>query len=73
MTTDPKNDTELLLGAVIEMRSHQRNFFRNRLDIDKLKSIRAEQDCDRLCMRLKIEGYKPRRQFKDDTQQKLFD
>jgi hypothetical protein len=71
MENETLHDLQILLAAVLEMRMNQRNYFRSRLEIDKLKSMRNENDVDRICLRYKMKGYRPE-QIKSDPPPKLF-
>lgn len=64
---NPKDDTELLLARVEEMRDYQRKYFKYRMESYKKQAIEAEKKVDKLIDQLKARGYDVKR-FKSNNQ-----
>jgi hypothetical protein len=66
---EPKDDLELLMARVEQMRGHQRDYFARKTQTDKKLSIELEKQVDELIRQLRRRGYNPER-FKTNTYQK---
>ena len=64
-----REDIELLMARVEEMRRHQKDFFARRMPADKQLAIAKEIHVDELCRQFRKRGYNPDR-FKVNTEQK---
>lgn len=67
-----KDDIEILMARVEEMRAAQRDYFARRMTADKKRSIALEQEVDNLCHQLRRRGYNPDRYKMKSVQKGMF-
>lgn len=70
MSTD-KDDIELLMARVEQMRQAQRDYFTRKMTADKKLSIALEGNLDELLKQYRRKGYNPDR-FKTKSEQQGF-
>lgn len=56
-----RDDLELLLCRVLEMRTHQTDFFKRKMPADLKLSKQKESEVDRLIKQFRSNGYDPER------------
>lgn len=67
-----KDDLELLMARVSEMRTHQRDYFARGMKLDLSMSKQKEREVDELMARLRARGYDGSRFTNKTEQNKLF-
>lgn len=66
-----QDDLELLINRVEAMRAAQRQYFRQRSEVDKKKSITLEETVDAILRQMRRKGYNPDRFNSRSEQTKL--